>query len=148
MSLTRLFRTTVPNAVARPNRIVVRPGFKRKRTRVLYSALQGCKVTWHLSVSATSRSGDEKFVRGVAYSRPSPNSCMGPVTPNETRSSAHPGLSLYSMHVQRGARLSQSTPTDRTRLGFRFNCPRTAPLTARHPPWLWHHRSSSCSARP
>jgi hypothetical protein len=39
MSLTRLFRTTVPNAVARPNRIGARPGFKRKRKRirVLYS---------------------------------------------------------------------------------------------------------------
>jgi hypothetical protein len=61
------------------------------------------------------------------YSRPRPNSCtcMGPVTPNETRSSAHPGLCLCEV----------PDSANRHRMaGPAFNCPRTAPHTARH----WH----------
>jgi hypothetical protein len=50
---------------------------------------------------------------------------MGPVTPNETRSSAHPGLCLCEV----------PDSANRHRMaGPAFNCPRTAPHTARH----WH----------
>ena len=55
------FFRTVPNAVARPDRTVVCTTGLQNASASLYfiSVLQErCEVGWHLSVSATSRSGD------------------------------------------------------------------------------------------
>jgi hypothetical protein len=74
-----------------------------------------------------------------------------PVTPNETRSSAHPGV------LHRPARC-QTRPIDTDRpdqASDPFILPFPTVHGRRHtqqgtpcaPPWLWYHRSSSCSAR-